>query len=253
MRTAPLRQAAGPRAIEARTAPNGQALYRALEVKPADGLAEEHSGKRAGRVKLFRGKHVPRHARPAATPETDGDAEAAAQEFRALAQDPPPPDPAARRTGPQPARVTGPLPTFTPNGRHTGPQRASWWTEGEILAVARRRADTVPVPEPPAAPAVPAGQACRVGALRYPAYDAADGYGTVPQYVALMQQADRLTGTTSRYVFPAAWPLPVAPLVARRGTPDRHGERHGLEVTPGDEASHEVFPRFAGETPGSAS
>ena len=46
--------------------------------------------------------------------------------------------------------------------------------------------------------------------LTYPAYDATDGYGTVPRYVAPMRRVSLLTGTSSfGSSFPGAWPLPV--------------------------------------------
>ena len=225
MRTAPQ-----PRAF--RGEQSGAELYAALELTPAEQAETGQAGKRRGHVKLF-SRHQPRHALPAEGAVTDEDAEAAADEFRgmkdieaalenggALQYYQPP----ARQTGPQPARATGPQPSFTPAAvRQTGPMGAARarhrGSEADrILSAAWQRASAVPQPPPPPGHPVTAAQAsASLGRLRYPAPDVTDGYGGVPAYVAMMRVADVLTGTTSRYGYPAAWPLPVAPQARKRG------------------------------------
>ena len=229
MRTAP-QQAA-------RYAPDGEALRRALDMTPGQVAAIEQGeqpGKHGGRVKM-RGKrrHQPRHA-------AADDAETVALEFQAMAGPAPEPAPPARRTGPQPAAVrpTGPQPRFTPN-RATGPQRiprhASSETE-RILDIARRRADAVPVPAPPVTRPVTAAQAAdHIARLQLPGSDLADGYGNIPAHIEYMRRVDHLTGTTTRYVFPGAWPLPVAPQVRTRGI-DQRGMPVRIAVTAGTPA-----------------
>jgi hypothetical protein len=203
-------------------------LEAALEHKPVPD-PEPVTRHRGGKRRRLLRKPGPRHAE---------DGEKAAREFRSMAEVAPArPRPALPRA----VERTGPQPTFTPRGAAGPPRRPRHAGEVErILAIAQRRADSVPVPvqENP----VTAKQAFQhvnrldPGHLQYPAYDAADGYGSVPKYVALMQYVSRATGTDSRYEFPGAWPLPVAPEVRSRG----------LAITAGD------APAPAPERPGSA-
>ena len=183
------------------------ALTAALEEKPVPdpGPATRHRGRRR---KLLGRKAGPRHAE---------DGEKAAAQFRGMQDAPRRP----RLALPPAAARTGPLqPTFTPRNA-TGPQHRPRHASGEterILDAARRRADAVPVPPPPDSHPVTAAQVWQsLGRLRYPVPDSRDQYGRTPAYVAMMRVADVLTGTTSRYGYPAAHPVPVAPEVPDRG------------------------------------
>lgn len=224
------------------TAPDAAALHNALERVPAEVLDEEKAARRRSRMRILR-RHQPRHA--AEDGGTAEDADTVAMEFREMRQDEPAPAPrhsrpqAAPVTGPQPAWPTGPQPRFTPH-RNTGPQPRHRDEIGRILGIAHHRADRVPVPDPPAitSAAAFARNAERIGQLPLPGYDASDGYGHIPAHVAYMRRVSYFTGTASRFDFPAAWPLPVAPLVPKR----MDDEDSQTAVTPGDEASHQMPP-----------
>ena len=116
-----------------------------------------------------------------------------------------------------------------PQGRHASE------TE-RILSIAQRRADAAPVPvhehQVTAAQSLAHFDQLDEDHLTYPAYDATDGYGTVPRYVALMCRVSLLTGTSSRFEFPGAWPLPVAPQVLALGLAVTAGTPLG-EAMPG--------------------
>lgn len=237
------------------TAPDAAALHNALERVPAEVLDEEKAARRRSRMRILR-RHTPRHG--AVGGETAEDADTVAMEFREMRQDeaartparpgwyeamPPAPrhsrPQAAPVTGPQPAWPTGPQPRFTPH-RNTGPQPRHRDEIGRILGIAHHRADRVPVPDPPAitSAAAFAQNTERIAQLPLPGCDASDGYGHIPAHVAYMRRVSYFTGTSSRFDFPAAWPLPVAPLVPQH----MDDEDSQTAVTPGDEASHQMPP-----------